>query len=130
MLYENITLSAHPEPVRSALKKTAEATGVDYKSEYIGRGFYNRLVSATGSKEAASKALLANGIKGIEYVGKRDGKGWVVFDEDAIDIIDTIRGTENIVQYSSKDPLEQYGLMPATAQKNEAVKVKKQTFGE
>lgn len=39
-------------------------------------------------------------------------------------------GTENIVQYSSKDPLEQYGLMPATAQKNEAVKVKKQTFGE
>lgn len=130
LLYENITLSAHPESVRSALKKTAEATGVDYKSEYTGRGFYNRLVSATGSKEAASKALLANGIKGIEYVGKRDGKGWVIFDEDAIDIIDTVRGTENIVQYSSKDPLEQYGLMPATAQKNEAVKAKKQTFGD
>lgn len=33
-------------------------------------------------------------------------------------------------QFASKDPLDQYGLMPATPQKNESVKVKKQTFGE
>ena len=37
---------------------------------------------------------------------------------------------EGTTQLSSKDPLEQYALMPATAQKNDAVKVKKQTFGE
>lgn len=37
---------------------------------------------------------------------------------------------EGATKFASKDPLEQYGLMPATAQKNDAVKVKKQTFGE
>lgn len=130
LLYENKPLSSQPAAVQAAVKKTAEENGIDYKSEATGRDFYNELTSVAGSKEAASKALLSNGVKGIEYIGRSDGKGWVVFDEDAIDVIDTVRGTEGIVQYSKVDPLSQYSLMPATPSKNQMAKVHKQTFGE
>ena len=58
-----------------------------------------------------------------------DREEFLTDDEIASRIVEPYSG-EGTTQYSSKDPLEQYGLMPATAQKNEAVKVKKQTFGD
>lgn len=58
-----------------------------------------------------------------------DREEFLTDDEIASRIVEPY-SEEGATQLSSKDPLEQYGLMPATAQKNEAVKVSKQTFGE
>lgn len=58
-----------------------------------------------------------------------DREEFLTDDEIASRIVEPY-SEEGTTRLSSKDPLEQYGLMPATAQKNEAVKVSKQTFGE
>ena len=52
-----------------------------------GREIYESLADREGSGEEASKLLNQHGIKGITYEGGRDGRCYVVFDDQAIDII-------------------------------------------
>ena len=54
-----------------------------------GNLYFSFLVKKFGSPEAASRALNDAGIKGITYVGGRDGRCFVVFDDKSIQMIDT-----------------------------------------
>ena len=53
-----------------------------------GRGIYQMLSRLTGSARNASLALNEAGVKGITYHGLRDGRCYVVFDDNAIQTID------------------------------------------
>ena len=59
---------------------------IDYLHD--GRYAYEFLSGAFGGDKAASLALNEVGIKGITYVGGRDGRCYVVFDDKAISIIE------------------------------------------
>lgn len=66
-----------------------------------GRGLYRSLQDRLGNKKDASLKLAEYGIKGIAYKGESDGFGAVVFaPEKDVDVVETIRGNENIVRYS------------------------------
>lgn len=54
-----------------------------------GDELYSGISIITDSPRAASETLNAAGIKGITYEGGQDGRAFVVFDETAIDILDT-----------------------------------------
>ncbi len=54
-----------------------------------GKRIYNQLVDALGSPRAASLALNDLGVKGIAYDGAQDGRCFVVFDDKAINILQT-----------------------------------------
>lgn len=56
-----------------------------------GRGYfiYHRLASILGGEKEASLRLNQYGVEGITYEGGRDGRCYVVFDDKAINIIDT-----------------------------------------
>lgn len=53
-----------------------------------GGALYESLSSSLGSDKAASLALNEVGIKGIAYDGQRDGRCYVIFDDQAIQIIE------------------------------------------
>ena len=54
-----------------------------------GREIYRQLSQQLGSDRAASELLNKYGIEGIAYEGGQDGRCFVVFDDQAINIIDT-----------------------------------------
>ena len=54
-----------------------------------GRQIYKELAEKLGSDHAASLALNELGVKGITYDGEQDGRCFVVFDDEAIDILKT-----------------------------------------
>lgn len=56
--------------------------------EKTGQDIYDDLSTALGSDKEASLALNSVGIKGIRYDGYRDGPCAVVFDEDAVNILE------------------------------------------
>lgn len=58
-------------------------------SDLNGRQIYKKLVKQLGSKKAASIALKERGVQGIYYDGRQDGDCVVVFDDEAIKILDT-----------------------------------------
>ena len=76
------------------LQKQTRAFATRYlRDEYVmqnrtGRNFYQALAAAYESDKEASQALNKYGIEGITYVGGRDGRCFVVFDDEAIDIIE------------------------------------------
>ena len=53
-----------------------------------GRGVYELLSAGLGSDKEASLKLKEYGIEGITYVGQKDGRCFVVFDDKAADIIE------------------------------------------
>ena len=53
-----------------------------------GRGVYELLSAGLGSDKEASLKLKEYGIEGITYVGQKDGRYFVVFDDKAADIIE------------------------------------------
>ena len=53
-----------------------------------GRGVYELLSAGLGSDKEASLKLKEYGIEGITYVGQKDGRCFVVFDDKAVDIIE------------------------------------------
>jgi len=82
MLDEQKTFDEQPPKVREALREIGgKFDGL------IGKTIYNALVKKTGSPKKASELLNEHGIKGITYEGGRDGRCYVVFDDQAIDII-------------------------------------------
>ena len=58
------------------------------KSYRNGEAIYESLSSSLGGDKAASLALNEVGIKGITYDGQRDGRCFVIFDDQAIQIIE------------------------------------------
>lgn len=68
------------------IKHLMEYRAQDY-SEMTGYELYNRIIDVTGGPKQASMLLNENGVKGITYVGERDGRCFVVFDDKAIAII-------------------------------------------
>lgn len=53
-----------------------------------GKGIYELLSAGLGSDKEASLKLKEYGIEGITYVGQKDGRCFVVFDDKAVDIIE------------------------------------------
>lgn len=62
--------------------------GKTFYHVYDGKRIYDALSAAVGSPRAASEVLNKHGIKGITYNGVQDGRCFVVFDDNAISIID------------------------------------------
>lgn len=60
-----------------------------------GEEIYGALKNRLGSDKAASLALNDVGIKGITYVGGRDGRCAVVFDEDAVNILEMMQAEQD-----------------------------------
>lgn len=102
MLDEDLPFSEQPEKVQKILepiinsKKFQDvATGGIAKmpplSTLTGRTIYFTLSKMNGGikqgAKAASEFLNKHGIKGITYVGEQDGRCYVVFDDNAIEII-------------------------------------------
>ena len=58
-------------------------------NDMTGGKFYQKLADAVGSPKKASELLNKYGVEGITYKGETDGRCYVVFDDQAINIIDT-----------------------------------------
>lgn len=89
-----------PEKVKNALIELVESevNAPNYlkynlpKNENInmdGRQIYNMLSRSLGGDKNASETLNKYGIKGIVYNGLQDGKCYVVFDDEAINVLKT-----------------------------------------
>lgn len=118
LLDEDEPFSVQPEKVQSAIRKmVADLLNVDTSSDSsineaiktlgeekkiekailkdiryddtIGKDFYRHLSSLLGSKKEASLKLNEYGVKGITYYGEQDGRCYVIFDENAIKILNT-----------------------------------------
>ncbi len=102
LLDEQKTLNEQPKKVRDILTEIAEkqvvqeggyynqfATAVlkEDPSTIKGRNIYKYLSNVLGTEKDASVFLNKNGIKGISYLGLRDGRCFVVFDDAAIGVI-------------------------------------------
>lgn len=85
LLDENMEFSQQPEHVRSALG----SMGLRDIQRRSGKEIYQLAVEKYGSERQASEALNAAGIKGISYDGLSDGRSFVVFDDKAIEILQT-----------------------------------------
>ena len=70
------------ENIFSTMGKQGEGT------EYTGRAIYDAFTAALGTPKQTSELLNQHGIKGITYNGKRDGRCFVVFDDNAISIVE------------------------------------------
>ena len=82
-----VTLLAEAEDV-------AGIVSMDYASfdpEDTGHDIYKKIIKIAGDPKAASLALNDVGIKGITYVGGRDGRCYVVFDEASIKIMEMMQ---------------------------------------
>lgn len=112
LLDEQKTFNEQPEKVRSALKKIAQEPGSRILRESIaenetGGSLYRAIVhdnadflrahnepvdgvalNTTASRNA-SEILLSEGVEGITYDGAQDGRGYVIFDDKAIEVLNT-----------------------------------------
>lgn len=88
LMDEQKAFGEQPEAVREALLEAQKEHGVSL--EGTGRDFYAGLAASLGSPQAASAWLNERGVKGIAYVGERDGRCFVVWDEDSVQILQTL----------------------------------------
>lgn len=92
LLDENKSIEKQPPKVREIIKAELERIGGSANS---GRSFYKELMfemkrrGAENPARAASEHLNKLGIKGIKYVGMVDGESYVIFDDQAIKIINS-----------------------------------------
>lgn len=114
LLDEDKKFSEQPKAVQEAIKKLYEENWEKYENnsatvklaEIIytdntskkyadnlsykeGKAIYKYISDMTGSDKNASELLNKYGIKGITYDGLRDGKCYVVFDDNAVDVLKT-----------------------------------------
>lgn len=121
LLDEQKTFNEQPEKVRAALKRIAQEPGSRILREFIaenetGGNLYRAIVYDnadflrahnepvdgvalnTTAFRNASEILLSEGVEGITYDGAPDGRGYVVFNDKAIDVLNTFyqrgRGTD------------------------------------
>ena len=62
-----------------------------FEPDTLGSAIYYKLREKFGSYKAASLALNKEGVKGITYVGARDGRCFVVFDDKAIKVVEFLQ---------------------------------------
>ena len=100
LLDEQKRFTEQPLKVKKALRKLFKDNGKDLnevmktgyvKGNPVGGQLYNEVMSilADGSDKKASLLLNEYGIKGITYEGGLDGRSFVVFDDKAIEVIET-----------------------------------------
>ena len=107
LLDEQKTFNEQPDKVREAWLDIAEEIPLfdgpgsrqataSLMSKWDGRRFYDETSRALGRKfltsdsdKLASQLLNKHGIKGITYDGRQDGRCYVVFDDKAIEILNT-----------------------------------------
>lgn len=71
------------------LAESVVSLGMDSKAVGLpGRSIYTGIAESYGSDKDASIALNKAGVKGITYDGRRDGRCFVVFDDNAISIVE------------------------------------------
>lgn len=116
LLDEQKPFSKQPPKVQAALKELIENQGGTYPKlqdtintdkDETGRNIYLALTQDTGNARLASETLNKVGIKGITYEGGQDGRAFVVFDDEAINILDTY--------YQRKDKNNIRGQIESTA---------------
>ena len=64
--------------------------------DFLGVEIYDALAEAYGSQKAASKLLYDNGIKGIAYDDKDDGRCFVIFNPDDVKILEKFYQNQKI----------------------------------
>ena len=90
MIDEQKPFKEQPPMVQKAIKKIFNGMGVNMSPEWLGKQIY-RTISQSFEKDGpfkASKLLNEHGVKGISYVDDCDGRCYVVFDDQAIKILD------------------------------------------
>ena len=92
MLDEQKTFEEQPQKVREAVKKIYDeivpnkiGTLNEFKN---GNDIYGDLLRLFQDSKTVSETLNTYGIKGITYDGQQDGRCYVVFDDNAVDIIE------------------------------------------
>lgn len=101
LLDEQKTLSEQPHIAR-LLDEYAEKIGDSsfsaedgFPADWTGREIYSEISKQLGSPRAASEYLNSAGIKGITYDGQQDGRSFVVFDDKAIQVLNTFYQGQN-----------------------------------
>ena len=110
MLDEDLPFSEQPKKVQEAIKQVCEDyvdnnklvdlnviaytnnTSEKYKDNLAykeGKNIYNIISDAFGGDKQASLLLNKYGIKGIKYNGHQDGECYVVFDDKAVQVLNT-----------------------------------------
>ena len=101
LLDENKSIEKQPPKVREIIKAELERIG---GSAHSGKSFYKELMfemkrrGAENPARAASEHLNKLGIKGIKYVGMVDGESYVIFDDQAIKIINSYNQKVNTIR--------------------------------
>jgi hypothetical protein len=88
LLDEQKSFEEQPQAVRDALAAARDELGIELSG--VGRDLYGAISKATGSDKKASEWLNKHGVKGITYEGTRDGRCFVVWDNKAIQIYNTL----------------------------------------
>ena len=89
LLHEELPVSKQPESVRSKLRGINGEKSIHLSDDMTGKQVYEEISQVTGSEQEASKLLNSLGIKGIAYTGRIDGPAAVIFDDNAISILET-----------------------------------------
>ena len=115
LLDEQLPFNKQPEKVQEALKRIAGemrsaeegSPEVEFAENYRkmnGKKIYEALTHITSDYEDASRLLNNHGIKGITYDGQRDGRCFVIFDDEAIEIIEEFNQRMNSIRKGSITP--------------------------
>ena len=115
LLDEQLSFDKQPEKVQEALKRIAdemrstkegspEAEFAENYRKMNGKKIYEALTHITSDYEDASRLLNNHGIKGITYDGQRDGRCFVIFDDEAIEIIEEFNQRMNSIRKGSITP--------------------------
>ena len=70
------------------LQEFAEQELMDFENGFTGGNIYDRIKDLLGSDKETSLLLNQHGIKGITYDGKQDRRCFVVFDDNAISVLE------------------------------------------
>ena len=96
LLDEQSNYEGQSDFVKKILNKISEELGIKTKGNIVyggnsheinGKYIYSHLIDKLGSPQEASEYLYKNGIKGITYDGKQDGRCFVIFNPDDVKVV-------------------------------------------
>lgn len=106
LLHDNI-FSEYVEEGQT-LDDFVETEITDWELGFTGGNIYDRLSNLLGSDQSASSFLERYGIKGITYDGQQDGRAFVIFNPDDVEVIQKFYqlpqdNLENAVKITGKE---------------------------